>query len=677
VIIIGINVLSLFDGQSCGAEALKRTTHEVENYFASEIEDSAIEVAKRNHPYINPIGDINKLTEEELKSYPKIDLILAGSPCFPKGQKIITKEGFKSIEDIQKDDLVLTHKGRYRQVVTAMKRLYSGNLYSIRPTYYNFRIEATDEHPFYTQRGWVAAQDLKTDDYLSMPLNKEYVIPEQIRYEQKINKYKVIQKETNLPLDSEYFWKLIGYWLAEGWTRDKRNGKDSKNTYQVFLSSTEEKYKYISEVLKKLDIKYLLLKGKSCDKIRIGNKQLWLFVKQFTTGTKAYEKFIPEFVQDLPLNLAKAFVEGFKNGDGHENDGRIRFSSTSLSLLESLQRLLLKTEKMMYSLGQSHYERECTIEGRLVNARDSYYLEKIKSDCKFAYFTDEYVFYKVRNINIELVEGINVYNFEVEEDNSYCLPITAVHNCQGFSRNGKGLNFDDPRSSLFFKFIEVVKWVRENNNHDVKFLLENVVMKKEWESLIDEYTGQKSMLINSELLSAQKRPRLYWTNIEGVEQPKDRSINLKDILEENVSSEYDVPEHILKSEPVEFHDKDGNLLWRRERFIEIKGNQAIVRQATKLGYLIAEDGDSINLSLPNSKTRRGRVGKGKSNTLDTQCNQAVFIDGRVRYFTLTELERLQTLSDGYTEGIKDSARKKAIGNGWTVDVIAHILSYMK
>jgi site-specific DNA-cytosine methylase len=274
----------------------------------------------------------------------------------------------------------------------------------------------------------------------------------------------------------------------------------------------------------------------------------------------------------------------------------------------------------------------------------------------------------------------DINNLTEEELNKYPkidLILAGSHHAKGFSRNGKGLNFDDPRSSLFFKFIDIVKWIRENNNPDVKFLLENVEMKKEWERVIDEYTGLKAININSMLVSAQKRPRLYWTNIEGVEQPKDKGIKLKDILEKNVPNTYDVPEEILKSDPVEFYDKDGQLIWRRERFIEIKGDIAIVRQATKQGYLIAEDGDSINLTIPNSKTRRGRVGQGKSNTLDTQCNQAVFVDGRVRYFTITELERLQTLPDGYTEGIKESARKKAIGNGWTVDVIAHILSFLK
>ncbi|WP_226035750.1 DNA cytosine methyltransferase [Aquibacillus saliphilus] len=238
--------------------------------------------------------------------------------------------------------------------------------------------------------------------------------------------------------------------------------------------------------------------------------------------------------------------------------------------------------------------------------------------------------------------------------------------CQGFSRNGKGLNFDDPRSQLLLKFIDILNWIKENNNPNVNFLLENVVMKQEWQDVVTERIGVNPTNINSFLVSAQKRPRLYWTNIE-VSQPIDNNINLIDILEDNVSDDYIISEELMKSKPIEIK---GNMI---DRFITMDGNQVIVRNATKQGYLIAEEGDSINLSVPNSNTRRGRVGKGKSNTLDTQCNQAVFIDGKIRRLTLTELERLQTLPDGFTEGLSNSSRKKAIGNGWTVDVIAHIL----
>lgn len=103
------------------------------------------------------------------------------------------------------------------------------------------------------------------------------------------------------------------------------------------------------------------------------------------------------------------------------------------------------------------------------------------------------------------------------------------------------------------------------------------------------------------------------------------------------------------------------------------GGKFWIRNATKQGYLIAQDGDCVNLEVPNSKTRRGRVSKGKTNTLNTACNYGYVYGGNLVELNITEYERLQTLPDGYTEGISIAQRKKVIGNGWTVDVIAHIL----
>ena len=101
-----------------------------------------------------------------------------------------------------------------------------------------------------------------------------------------------------------------------------------------------------------------------------------------------------------------------------------------------------------------------------------------------------------------------------------------------------------------------------------------------------------------------------------------------------------------------------------------------VSQSVKCGYITAQEGDGINLSFPTSKTRRGRVIKQKSSTVDCGCDICVFHDGAIRRFIIRELERLQTLPDGYTEGFPKGIAQKAIGNGWTVDVIAHILSYI-
>lgn len=244
--------------------------------------------------------------------------------------------------------------------------------------------------------------------------------------------------------------------------------------------------------------------------------------------------------------------------------------------------------------------------------------------------------------------------------------ILAGSPCQGFSRAGLGLNFKDPRSKLFFKFVEILKWVKEFNNADVKFLLENVKMKKEWENVISEYVGVKAIEINSKLLTAQNRSRLYWTNIEGVEVPKDKDIKLIDILD-NVELE-----NYIKIDNLKICKSISN---NSINLVSVVDGEVRIKQATRQGYIVANIGDGINLSFPLSKSRRGRVIKGKSNCLDTQCNVCVYVNNSIRRFTLSEMEKLQGLPIGYTyhDEVSVRSRMKAIGNGWTIDVIEHIL----
>ena len=233
--------------------------------------------------------------------------------------------------------------------------------------------------------------------------------------------------------------------------------------------------------------------------------------------------------------------------------------------------------------------------------------------------------------------------------------------CQGFSRAGKGLNFEDSRSKLFFNFVDILNIVKKYNPN-TKFLLENVQMKKEWVEVINNYMGVEAISINSKLVSAQNRPRLYWTNIN-FEPIQDKNINLADILE---NIEFDYVEHeglrVCKS----ISDNS------RELISNING-EIRIRQAVKKGYIVANNGDGVNLSFPLSESRRGRVIKGKSSCIDTQCNICVYHNGNIRRLTVKEMEKLQTLPIGYTDRVAERQRIKAIGNGWTVDVIAHIL----
>lgn len=246
--------------------------------------------------------------------------------------------------------------------------------------------------------------------------------------------------------------------------------------------------------------------------------------------------------------------------------------------------------------------------------------------------------------------------------------------CQGFSRAGKGLNFDDPRSRLFFKYVEVLEGPKKKNP-DIKFLLENVNMAHEWRDIITQYLGVEPVLINSRKVSAALRERLYWTNIWEVSQPEDKGVRLLDIIDRNVEISEPVKKDGILFDPY-FSENARNLVY-------VENGEIRIRQATKQGYIVAENGDGINISFPLSKSRRGRVIKQKAPTMTCVCNFGCLIDGVIRRFTAEELERLQTLPDGYTKYYKEddgelaevprSARESVIGNGWTTDVIVHIL----
>lgn len=377
--------------------------------------------------------------------------------------------------------------------------------------------------------------------------------------------------------------------------------------------------------------------------------------------------------------------------------------------------------------------------------------------------------------------------------------------CQGFSFAGKQLAFDDPRSALFFEFVRCVEELKPKY-----FLLENVRMKKEYLDVISEYMGVEPIMINSALVSAQNRVRYYWTNIPGIEQPEDRGMVLRDILETNASNEYLAGENLqknykggnqlnpnYKSQANTIHDTEGksgticagthgyangyvkdfdknlskmttkddksfcltsnyhgaiaeNSIERKQRTmiptsyrevrteeakrlrketrqktgkdhtpfrakklvprddgkvgtlttsltndhkisitydsitVDKKKKQLTIKEATKKGYTTIEDGDCFDMTFPNSKTRRGRNMKDKSNCLtaanyDYMRYEHSDEDKEVYWRKLTpvECERLQTVPDNYTNHVSNTQRYKMLGNGWTIEVITHILKNME
>jgi len=277
--------------------------------------------------------------------------------------------------------------------------------------------------------------------------------------------------------------------------------------------------------------------------------------------------------------------------------------------------------------------------------------------------------------------------------------------CQGFSFAGKQLNFNDPRSALFFEFVRLLKEIKPKY-----FMLENVKMKKEYQDIISKLLGVEPIEINSSLVSAQNRKRLYWTNIPEVENPEDKGIYWGDVREYGVDKEcYYYTEKAMQwlakhsrrknktlsvhkdSEKMQMLEASHHKKYSSQRFFGIvdlpNDKQAIA--AMRGRYLI--DG-----KRQDGKTKTAGLTKqfiefrydGKTNALTTVGKDNVVVpftlENRVpaedfffRYITPLECERLQTVPDNYTNHVSNSQRYKMLGNGWTVDVIFWIFKGLR
>ena len=392
--------------------------------------------------------------------------------------------------------------------------------------------------------------------------------------------------------------------------------------------------------------------------------------------------------------------------------------------------------------------------------------------------------------------------------------------CQGFSFAGKQLNFEDPRSKLFFEFVRIWQECKQANP-DVKFLLENVRMKKEYQNIISDYLGVQPIEINSALVSAQNRKRLFWTDIPNITQPEDKGILLRHIIHEQVDQLIEVEQFninpsgkgmnglvyciskdksntlttnkgegqkvavgtsetpvIIETGP----ESDSHINWfkknaddrLKKKYLALDPDKAITMTARQYAnwngnFVMEELAKYIvpfdkTLQILDKEVERGKVGffrkdsqanrvyyihnksvtlcgdagggaakmgqylfghtlknypgdrvhhqdkkapcltanggrtarrsvllgcitpervekrqngqrfnEGKKfYTLTAQDRHGILVEGYIRKLTPIECERLQTVPDHYTDGVSNSQRYKMLGNGWTVDVIAHI-----
>ena len=196
--------------------------------------------------------------------------------------------------------------------------------------------------------------------------------------------------------------------------------------------------------------------------------------------------------------------------------------------------------------------------------------------------------------------------------------------CQGFSTAGKELNFEDPRSKLFFEFVKAKDKLKPKY-----WMLENVGMKKEFRDIISKYLGAEPIFINSSKITAQNRPRYYWTNIPNVTQPKDKGLTTMGVL-------------------------------------GIEG----------IGQMQPFPRDYKKLGLKRVERFETRTDK-KSNCCLARSDKNLYeTDNGIKKLTPNNYEKLQTVPLDYTKGVSSTQRYRMLGNGWTVDVIAHIFKAM-
>lgn len=512
----GVDVLSLFDGMACGMLAMQGAGLKVNNYYAYEIDKYAIKTVLHNFPDVKELGNV---FEEDFSKYEGIDFLVGGSPCVPAGSKVKTDKSYKNIEDICIGDMVLTHRNRYRPVSRLYKR-NTNHLYHLKFNG-NVTLDITGNHPVYTYRNnkfeFVRTDELTTDDYITININ---------------------QNNNALEYSDDILW-LAGRALADGYLSAEKNAV----IISVGKPKTEEFVNHLNNISY-----YVTHKDRSAPEYVINNIGLTEIYSYFGNN-KALDKFIPDTILNLPKNQLKIVFDGYISGDGFirkDKPNTVMWCSSSNNLILSMglltAKLFNKYPTTTMRLGE--YKK---LPSGMCQTHDSYnsqisITDRHNSDVKVV---GDKILIRIKSIEKEDI-STNVYNIETEEDHSYTVNNCIVHNCTYWSiaqspdkreTTASGMGWE-----LFSQYVRAIKeakpkyFIYENNKSMAKAIYES----------ISESFGFEPIMINSALVSAQNRQRYYWVgkrNEDGtyskvdIEQPEDRGILLKDVLDGVVDRE--------------------------------------------------------------------------------------------------------------------------------------------
>ena len=503
----------------------------------------------------------------KVKDTNKYNYIMTYSfPCFTADSLVLTNSGYKTIDKIQVGDMVITHDNTYQKVVktfnNGIKPILKINAMAID------EIKCTTNHKFFvrTMRRvghfsrrnfsdpyWKEAVQLTKSDYLGVAINQKAIIPlwDGITYNWSDGRKARHKNELAGLMEYADFWYVIGRYIGDGWTR-KQGG--------IVICCSFKKLDTLVEKLDKL-FKYNIVKERTVYKIHIPQKELSQFVEQFGKG--AINKHLTNTILDLPRDLLRSFLNGYMSADGCVIKGYNKATSISRGLIYGLAQCVAKVYKMPYRIYHTKRAKTCVIEGRTVNQHDAYELIWKEKVCKQdkAFYEDGFIWFPVKSVT-ECGQS-NVYDIEVENNHSFTVQNTIVHNCQDLSAAGLGKGMErgsGTRSGLLW---EVERLLKETPELPQILLMENVKQVignkniktfAEWVSFLDKigYHSKWQVINATNFGIPQNRERCFMVSVLGnhyFEFPKPIGCNLKlkDLLENNVAQNYYISEKLLET----------------------------------------------------------------------------------------------------------------------------------
>lgn len=616
-------------------------------------------------------GDISLIKGSDL---PKdIDMLTYSFPCFVGDTLVMTSTGYKKIADVIIGDLVLTHDNTFKKVI---RTINNGLKNTVEVKMMGARnLKTTKNHKFYTRERykewdnkkrvynrkfkdveWKRIDEINRGDVIGVAVNQNEIIP---------------NTENALMTSEQDFWYLIGQYMGDGWY--------DTSGHAIYLGKSEKDTKEVTDVLRNLGLKYTIYKERTVNKIRVASKEMHEYVQQFGNG--ASNKRLTNDVLDLPIELLASFIDGYVDSDGSVENGVYKVTSVSEELIYGVAACVAKVYKTPYSIYNYHHRKTRSIEGRFGYTLPNFEL-KWKKDIRKqdkAFYENGYVwlpFYEIEDNGVE-----NVYDLEVEENHSYTIYNTIVHNCTDLSNAGKQAGLVGTRSGLVYEVFRILIELEHINNKPKTLIMENVIALiqkkfiKDFENMQDDlvklgYTNSVMRMNARDYGVAQRRDRVFMVSTitnEYVETPKPFELELRlgDYLESEVDEKYILSEKAinwLSTDHPTFKRKDKFLKNQKDRYGDHVANTITTRESNDVdSTYIKETNDTICLnSKVNGKqpSLQDRVysSKGVMPAITTSFHPSILeptkVAQRGRYNEQGELEqKIEVGKDGISNAL--------------------------